>query len=210
MELYWGSGSMFAWRVMLGLMFKGMSYDDHLLSFSDREHKSPAFLALNPRGKVPTLVDGETVVTESIAILAYLDRVHPRQPLFGTSTAEGGRIWSRVLGIENHLYVPGNKVIQSLFRGRMLDTVEGLADDVREIRRELDTLETAPETGPFNAVDAMLVPLIESLVRASRKQGGLEIGLLPFDIGHWPRLAERHEAIKALEGYRRTTPPHWS
>ena len=94
-ELYWGSGSPFAWRVMLTLEVKGLTYDSKLLEFSKGEHKTPAYLRLNPRGKVPTLKDGEFVVYESIAIMAYLDRKYPDPPLFGKTAEEAGLIWQR-------------------------------------------------------------------------------------------------------------------
>ena len=58
LELYWGSGSPFAWRVMLSLEVKRLSYESKLLEFSKGEHKSAGFLKLNPRGKVPVLKDG--------------------------------------------------------------------------------------------------------------------------------------------------------
>ena len=57
-ELYWGSGSPFAWRVMLALEVKGLAYQSKLLEFSKGEHKTPAYLKLNRRGKFPTLKDG--------------------------------------------------------------------------------------------------------------------------------------------------------
>ena len=47
-ELYWGSGSPFAWRVMLTLEVKKLAYESKLLEFSKGEHKTPAYLQLNP------------------------------------------------------------------------------------------------------------------------------------------------------------------
>ena len=41
------------------------------------EHKAPEYQKMNPRGRVPTLKDGDFVLYESLAILAYLDRKHP-------------------------------------------------------------------------------------------------------------------------------------
>ena len=82
-ELYWGSGSPFAWRAMLILEVKGLTYESKLLEFSKGDHKAPAYLQLNPRGKVPTLKDGEFVLYESLAIMSYLDRKYPDPPLFG-------------------------------------------------------------------------------------------------------------------------------
>ena len=54
LELYWGSGSTPAWRVLLALTYKELPFTSNLLSFSKRETRTPAFLAMNPRGKVPT------------------------------------------------------------------------------------------------------------------------------------------------------------
>ncbi|MGQ0657219.1 MAG: glutathione S-transferase family protein [Chromatiales bacterium] len=73
LEVYWGSGSPFAWRALLALEVKRLQYVSHQLQFSRQEHKSPEFLRLNPRGKVPVLKDGDFVVYESLAIMKYLD-----------------------------------------------------------------------------------------------------------------------------------------
>ena len=72
-EVYWGSGSPYAWRVLLALEHKGLPYTAHLLQFSKQEHKSPHMLQMNPRGRVPVLKDGDYVCFESLAILYYLD-----------------------------------------------------------------------------------------------------------------------------------------
>ncbi|RMF98712.1 MAG: glutathione S-transferase family protein [Gammaproteobacteria bacterium] len=49
----------------------------HQVSFKDQEHKSPAFLKMNPMGKVPVLEDGDFYLPESNAILTYLARKFP-------------------------------------------------------------------------------------------------------------------------------------
>ena len=76
---YWGSGSPYSWRVLLALEHKGLAYNSHLLQLAMQEHKAPHMLALNPRGRVPTLKDGDYVVFESLAILYYLDRKQPER-----------------------------------------------------------------------------------------------------------------------------------
>src|SRR4051794_37484747 len=102
-ELYWGSGSPFAWRVMLTLEVKGLAYESKLLEFSKSDHKTDAYLKLNPRGKVPTLKDGGFVVYESLAIMSYLDRKYPAPPLFGTSAEETGLIWQAISECDSYL-----------------------------------------------------------------------------------------------------------
>ena len=91
-ELYWGSGSPYSWRVQLALEYKRLDYESHLLQFSKQEHKSPQMLRMNPRGRVPVLKDGDFVVFESLACLLYLDRKYPEPPLFGRTPEEAGTI----------------------------------------------------------------------------------------------------------------------
>lgn len=63
----------------------GQPYQTHVLSYAE-EMKSPAYLAINPMGKVPALVHGETVVTECAAICAYLADAFPQAGLAPAST----------------------------------------------------------------------------------------------------------------------------
>src|SRR5688572_22765680 len=92
-EVFWASGSCPSWRVMLALEVKRVAYQAHLLDFSKRQHKAPEHLAMNPRGKVPVLRDGDVTLYESLAILAYLERRFPEPPLLGTTARETGLIW---------------------------------------------------------------------------------------------------------------------
>ena len=135
-ELYWGSGSPFAWRVMLTLEVKGLAYESKLLEFSKGEHKTPAYLQLNPRGKVPTLKDGDFVVYESLAMMAYLDRKYPNPPLFGKTPEETGLIWQTISECESYLVGEGNKVVRPMFFGKGLDLVDEIQQAAQTVRQE--------------------------------------------------------------------------
>jgi maleylpyruvate isomerase len=72
-----------AYRVRIALNLKGITYDQafvHLLRDGGEQHKA-AFRALNPLGLVPAYVDGGAALTQSLAIIEYLDEVHPEPPL---------------------------------------------------------------------------------------------------------------------------------
>ena len=90
LEIWWGSGSPYSWRALLALEYKQLSYVSHLVQFAKQEHKAPALLKMNPRGRVPVLKDGDYVCFESLAILQYLDRKYPQPPLFGHTAEEAG------------------------------------------------------------------------------------------------------------------------
>ncbi|MDD7545434.1 glutathione S-transferase family protein [Actinobacillus porcinus] len=55
---------------------------------SREEIKKPEYLALNPQGSVPLLIDGDFVLSQNIAILSYLDTLNPEAKLFGSKTAQ--------------------------------------------------------------------------------------------------------------------------
>src|SRR5688500_12238751 len=63
-EIFWGSGSPYAWRVLLMLAVKGASYESRLLSFMENENHTPEYLKLSPRGRVPAMRDGDVSLSE--------------------------------------------------------------------------------------------------------------------------------------------------
>ena len=142
-ELYWGSGSPFVWRVMLTLEVKGLAYESKLLEFSKGEHKTPAYLRLNPRGKVPTLKDGDFVLYESLAIMSYLDRKYPEPPLFGKTPEEAGLIWRALAECESYMVSAGDKVVRPIFFGKGLDKVEEIQQAAQTLRNELKMMRRA-------------------------------------------------------------------
>jgi len=81
MKLYYNPLSPNVRRVRLTVAVLGIDVEEKLLDFSKGEHKSPQYLALNPNGAVPTLVDGDFVLTESRAIMQYLAAKKPESGL---------------------------------------------------------------------------------------------------------------------------------
>ena len=63
-----------AYKVRLVLSLLGLEFDEVSINLQTGENRAGSFLAMNPRGQVPTLVDGEVTVWDSQAILAYLAR----------------------------------------------------------------------------------------------------------------------------------------
>jgi glutathione S-transferase len=77
--------STFSRRVRMQLLEKGIQLDEVVVDMAKREHKGEAYRALNPYGRVPTLVDGDFVLFESSAIMEYLERLYPTPPLVPAS-----------------------------------------------------------------------------------------------------------------------------
>jgi glutathione S-transferase len=215
-ELYWGSGSPFAWRVMLTLEVKGLAYESKLLEFSKNEHKSPAYLQLNQRGKVPTLKDGDYVIDESLAIMSYLDRKYPKPPLFGETPEETGLIWRALAECESYIVNPGDKVVRPMFFDKGLDRVEEIQGAAETLRREFKMIDQRLAGSQWlvgdkiSAADIGVFPLIQLVLRAASKEAAqpFNLGFLPL-AQMFPNIAGWVQRIEALHNYERTYPPHW-
>jgi glutathione S-transferase len=217
-EVFWGSGSPFSWRVLLALELKRVPYESRLLSFAKGEHKTPEFLAISPRGRVPAVRDGEVTVWESVACVAYVDRKHPDPPLFGATPEQAARIWRIVCETLSYLDPLGDAFILPFYFGRAEAEAESiraiapkLADELARVERELagGAPFLAGTTSP-TAADCVVYPMIRSVVRALEKPAAAAFAF-PF-----ANLTDAHPAIgawmkrvEALPGYDRTFPPHW-
>jgi glutathione S-transferase len=216
LEVYWGSGSPFAWRVLLTLEVKRLPYQSKLLMFSKGENKSPEYLALNPRGRVPTLKDGDFVLYESLAIMTYLDRAYPEPPIFGRTPQEAGRIWRLVSENISYLCDPIQKVVAPLFAGDASEKESEIRAAATTVVSELAQLEavlakSSWQAGPaISAADIVVFPWIQSLLRAAAKDAAkpFDLGFLPFDV-RYRHLAAWVKRVEAIPGYDRTYPPHW-
>ena len=216
MEIFWISGSPFAWRAFLALEIKKAPYVSRLLDFSKGETQTPEYLALNPRGKVPTLKDGDFALAESMAIVAYLDRKFPEPPLFGRTAEETGRIWQSISECFCYIETSVPAMVGPLFFGGADEKANEIREAAKKLHAELRSVERSLSAKPWlageaiSAADIALYPFVEILLRAAGKEAAkpFDLGFLPF-ARHYPATAAWMARIKALPGYDKTYPPHW-
>jgi glutathione S-transferase len=214
LEIYWGSGSPYAWRVMLAAELKRIPYESRLLEFSKGQLKTPEFLAMNPRGKVPVIRDGDFVLAESLAILAYLDRKYPEPPLFGRTPEESARIGAAIGAFESYMRDPMTILNRWLF-GDKPRTAEH--DEAHEkANAELARVEAELANGAWlvgdtpTAADLVWFPTLRIIVRAGARNPAraTELGWFPF-VEKYPHIGAWIARVEALPGYDKTFPPHW-
>jgi glutathione S-transferase len=82
-------------RVIIYLAEKGIDVPRYELDYANGEHRSPTYLSVNPSGRAPTLViDSGLAITDSAAIVEYLEERYPERPMIGTDRASRARVRS--------------------------------------------------------------------------------------------------------------------
>jgi glutathione S-transferase len=215
-DVYWGSGDAYSWRVLLALELKRLAWNSHLLQFSKQEHKSPQMLQLNFRGRVPILKDDDYIVFESLAVLYYLDLKYPDPPMFGRSPAEAGVIMRVICEFQS--YVEGDlmKIVQAFFEKRTANRADELASSMHVVAREARSIEMRLAKSEwvvgenYSAADIVIFPSIKVLLRALLKPEARDLSsrFLPLEV-NYPAIARWIARVEQLPGYDRTFPPHW-
>jgi len=94
---YWRSSA--AYRVRIALNLKGIDYESRQIDLREDQQKSAEYRALNPQGLVPMLeIDGQRL-TQSVAIINYLDLKYPNQPLLPASAAERAHVVAMAMSV---------------------------------------------------------------------------------------------------------------
>ena len=215
-DLYWASGSAYSWRVMLALEHKRLPYVSHELQFSRQEQKSPQMMAMNQRGRVPVLKDGDYVVFESVAVLHYLDRKYPAPPIFGRSPEEAAVIVRVIEEFQAYTEEHLMGIVRTLWGGEPKLGREALTDAMLVVAREARTIEMRLAKGDwivgdhYSAIDMVIFPAIQLLRRALGRPEAADLArrFLPLEV-NYPALGRWLARIEALPGYDRTFPPHW-
>ncbi|MDE2450623.1 MAG: glutathione S-transferase family protein [Gammaproteobacteria bacterium] len=223
LEIFWGSGSPYSWRVLLAAEIKRLKYESRLLEFSKGHLKTPEFLQMNPRARVPVIRDDGFVLFESLPILEYFEERWPEVPLFGKNPRERAVIRRLISEFEGYLREPLFSLTLGLLRsvgagppGRSM-TPEALEETAETVQRELKPLEERVAGGSWlaggtpSALDVAIYPFLAVFERAATTKAealAVGLGLHPLrelypNISRWMSLAE------AVPGYERAYPPHW-
>ena len=92
MKLYTYFRSSAAYRVRIAMNLKGLSYDPEFIHLAKGKHNDPAYAAVNPAKLVPALIDDSHLLTQSLAIIEYLDETHPAAPMLPQAPLERARV----------------------------------------------------------------------------------------------------------------------
>jgi maleylacetoacetate isomerase len=206
LKLYTYFRSSSSYRVRIALNLKGLPYESvpvHLLRDGGEQHAS-SYAQLNPAELVPTLVDGDLALSQSLAIMEYLDEAHPRPPLLPGSALDRARIRAMAQSIACEMHPLNNlRVLQYLQREHPLDEA-AKAHWVRHwITLGFTALEAQlshPDTGTFchgntpTLADCCLVPQVFNARRFDT----------PLDA--FPTIRRIEAACMALEPFQRAAP----
>jgi maleylacetoacetate isomerase len=116
MKLYTLFRSSAAYRARIALNYKGIAYESVSKDLRGGAHRLADYRALNPQGLIPTLVHGEVVIAQSIAIIEYLEEQFPSPPLLPKGAADRARVRSIALNIACDMHPLNNLRVLNYLR----------------------------------------------------------------------------------------------
>ena len=200
LQLYSYWRSMASYRVRVALALKGLAFEEILLDLLAGDQFTPEFLALNPEGAVPALVEGdEPALTQSMAILEYLEEVWPAPALLPSDPRGRARVrsLSAIIVSDTHpLLVPR---VRAFLGEHGLDDAAVRDWSFHWISRAARAVEARlardPETGAFCHGDEVT---LADLCLASLFTLGKANGFVIEDAPTIERILGRCEAIAAF------------
>ncbi|MDR3486813.1 MAG: maleylacetoacetate isomerase [Bradyrhizobium sp.] len=203
MKLHGYFRSSASYRVRIALNLKGLSADHLPHHLRKGEQRDPAYLAINPQGLVPALQDDRGVIlTQSLAIIEWLDETHPEPPLLPTDPLRRAKVraFAMVLACDTHP-VQNLKVLARLRElGLSDEQVTGWAAWANREGLTACEILIANEPGPFcfgaapTLADLCLVPQL-----ANARRFGV-------DLAAFPRLLKAETAAKDLKAFADAAP----
>jgi len=197
MKLHGYFRSSASYRVRIALNLKGLGAEHLSHHLRKGEQCAPAFLAINPQGLVPALEAEDAVLTQSLAIIEWLDETHPNPPLLPKDPLRRAKVRAFAMALACDTHPVQN--LKVLARLRQL----GLAEEqVTEWaawanREGLGACETliAAERGPFCFGDA---PTLADLCLVPQLANARRFGV---DVTAYPRLLKAEAAAKGLKAF---------
>lgn len=174
MRLYHYFRSSASYRVRIALSLKQLPYESVTIDVRPpaSAQRTAEYLAINPLGLVPSLVDGANALTQSLAIIEYLDETHPQPPLLPREPVSRARVRALALAIACEMAPLNNSGVLDYLRGGPLRAGEDAVNAwyAKWIARGFDALEKEVSTtsgdgrhmfgSSVTLADVLLVPQI--------------------------------------------------
>ena len=215
LTLHYLPGSPYAWRVHLALEHKAIAHEIKNVDLGGGELRSEAYMAMNPRSKVPVLRDGDFTLYESAAMLEYLEDKYPdTTKLYPTEIEARARVRRLICEIDNYWFPATMMLVQNLyFKSNEADWDEseikqgrdGLLTELKFFEREVhgDSL-TRGAGGELCAADLALYPMLAHLARYEKRRANLG---LTDALG--PNLRRLMARVQSQPYFDKTFPKHW-
>lgn len=203
MKLHGYFRSSAAWRVRIALNLKGLDVEHVSHHLRHGGQRDPAYLALNPQGLVPTLeLDDGTVLTQSLAIIEWLDETRPEPALLPKAPLQRARVRAFAQAIACDTHPVQNLKVLNRLRELRHDGAVALAWAANVNVDGLSACEqlAANTPGPFcfgtvpSLADICLVPQLGNARR------------FKVDVAQFPRLLQAEAAAMELAAFRDATP----
>lgn len=194
-----------SYRVRIALNLKNMNYVQKNYKLAEGEHKSDEFLAKNPQGLIPALEVGDKIVTQSIAIIEYLDSLDNNYLLLPTNPDERARVQSIVFAIACEIHPLLNLRVLKYLQNNLGQDQDGVSTWYHHwIKQEFTALEkklsTDPQTGKFchgdtpGIADCYLVPQVYNANRFN------------CDLEPYPTIRRINDTCLAMDAFDKAIP----
>ncbi|WP_425259930.1 maleylacetoacetate isomerase [Rubrivivax sp. RP6-9] len=203
MELYNYFRSSASYRVRIALALKGLDYDYKPVHLQKNEQFNESYAAVSAARLVPLLRDGEHAVTQSLAIIEYLDETHPEPPLLPKTPIDRARVRTLALDIACEIHPLNNlRVLRYLVRDMKVAEEDKNRWYRHWVETGLETVERQLAAAPARychgdtptLADCVLVPQIFNAQRFACR------------LDHVPHVMRVFEACMALPAFEDTRP----
>lgn len=205
MKLYSFFRSSAAYRVRIALNLKAVDYEIVPVRFGRQEHKRPEFLALNPQGLLPVLDDDGVVLTQSLAIIEYLDARYPEPRLLPDEPVARARVaaLAQLIAAEIH---PLNNLRVLRYLREQLDLEESavmqwyghwVSESFAALEAQIAKLSSTGEYCYGATVSLADVCLVPQVYNARR---------FDCDLAPYPRLTAIAAALAETDAFARAAP----
>tara|TARA_Y100001934_G_scaffold137202_1_gene165531 strand:- start:4322 stop:4966 length:645 start_codon:yes stop_codon:yes gene_type:complete len=194
-----------AYRARIALNLKGLAYEYIAIDMFAEEHLSSEYGEINPQGLVPVLVDGEHTLSQTLAIMEYLEEVYPEPPLLPDDPVERARVRALALVPDCEMHPINNRRIREYLVNDLELGQETMIEWIGHWNaRGFATLEAllseSPHTGVFchgdrlTVADVFLVPQLDAARR------------FETDLSPYPTALRIEEACLALPEFQAASP----
>jgi len=144
------------------LELSGVAFEPHSVKLHKNEQRSPEYLAINPRGQVPVLVDDGQVITQIVAILLHLDAKLPEAGILPASGLARTRALQTLVWMNNtvhptftHVFMPDkftdDEAAKQAIRTHATKTYQGLLDEIESMARQASPWMMGERPGALDA-----------------------------------------------------------